>query len=91
MHRAHEFPPDLPRLVDERQAARLLAVSVGLLRKWRRQSCGPAFTRCGRCVRYNVDAIQNFLAENTSTPQKATDSQSAAKQEVRSEHAAAQR
>jgi hypothetical protein len=68
----------LPQMVCEKQAARILAVSVAALRRWRREGRGPEFTHLERCVRYNIKSIESWLAENTSGNKKAGDSQSAA-------------
>jgi hypothetical protein len=56
----------LTQLLTEIQASRILAVSVGALRRWRREGRGPAFTRLERCVRYDVRALENFLADHSS-------------------------
>jgi len=48
-------------LVDERDAARMLSVSVQLLRKWRATGDGPCCIRLGRCVRYAVSDLQRFI------------------------------
>jgi hypothetical protein len=78
-----------PQLINERQAAQLLAVSVAALRRWRREDRGPAYTRCERCVRYDIRAIERFLTENSSANKKSLDSRSAAQREVRNVHATA--
>lgn len=78
----------LPRMLNEKQAAQLLAVSIAALRRWRREGRGPRFTRLERCVRYDLRAIERFLTENNSDNKKAADSQSAAQVEVRDGHAA---
>lgn len=36
----------------ERDAARLLSVSMRTLQAWRSRRCGPPFVRLGRAVRY---------------------------------------
>jgi helix-turn-helix protein len=72
----------LPQMLSERQAANILAVSIAALRKWRREGRGPQFTRLERCVRYDIRAIERFLAENCSGNEKPTDSHSAAGTEV---------
>lgn len=71
----------LPQMVCEKQAARMLAVSIAALRRWRREGRGPEFTRLERCVRYNIKSIECWLAENSSGNKKAADSRSAAKVE----------
>jgi hypothetical protein len=78
----------LPQLLNERQAGRVLGVSVAALRRWRREHRGPEFVHCERCVRYDLRSIERFLTENSSDSKKAADSRSAAKPEVRREHAA---
>ena len=55
----------LPQLLNEKQAARMLAVSVAALRRWRREGRGPQFARLQRCVRYDLRAIEQFLAMNS--------------------------
>ena len=74
-----------PQLLSEKQAARILAVSIAALRRWRREGRGPIFTRLERCVRYDLRSIELFLAENSSGNQRATEPRSEAK---RHEHAA---
>jgi predicted site-specific integrase-resolvase len=55
-----------PRVLNERQAARTMCVSVAALRRWRREGRGPEFVHLERCVRYPVQAIERFLTENSS-------------------------
>jgi len=74
----------LPQMLGERQAASMLAVSVAALRRWRREGRGPQFTRIERCVRYDVRAIERFVAENSSGTKESADSRSAAGSEARS-------
>jgi hypothetical protein len=53
------------QLINEEQAAQVLAVSVSALRRWRRENRGPAFIRCERCVRYDLREIERFLERGT--------------------------
>ena len=78
------------RMFTERDTARMLAVSVAALRRWRREGRGPKFTRLETCVRYDLRELERFLAENSSRNKKAADSQSAAGREMRNGRAAAQ-
>jgi hypothetical protein len=73
----------MPQMLDEKQVARTLAVSVAALRRWRHERRGPQFVRLERCVRYDVRTIERFLSENASGNKKAADSRSAAEREVR--------
>jgi predicted site-specific integrase-resolvase len=56
----------LPQMLKEKQTAEMLEVSKAALRRWRREGRGPQFTRIGRCIRYNLHAIEKFLAEHSS-------------------------
>jgi hypothetical protein len=73
---------DIPRLLTEKAAARILAVSLAGLRRWRREGRGPRFTRLERCVRYDLRAIEQFLAEHSSRNGKAKDSRLVARAAV---------
>ncbi len=53
-----------PLVVPESTAARMLAVSVAALRRWRREQRGPHFVRLGRCIRYPIRDLQLFLDEH---------------------------
>jgi hypothetical protein len=54
-------PGPTAEVVSERSAAALLAVSVALLRKWRRTGGGPPYLRIGRLVRYRLSDLRNFM------------------------------
>ena len=56
----------LPQLLNEQQTSRILNVSTAALRRWRRERRGPEFIRCERCVRYDMRALERFLAANSS-------------------------
>ena len=77
------------QLVTEREAARMLAVSVAALRRWRSEKRGPEFVRCERCVRYDLRALELFLSERCSGKKEAADRESAAGREPRHAHATA--
>ena len=58
----HVFDGDAAhRLLDEYDAASLLALSVKTLRRWRWAGTGPAFVRLGRAVRYHQDDLNAFI------------------------------
>jgi Helix-turn-helix domain len=80
----------LPQMIDEKQAARVLAVSVAALRRWRHEGRGPQFARLERCVRYDVRELMRFLERNSSGNKKAADSPSVAQREARVADATAQ-
>lgn len=61
-----EITLNLPQMLNERQAAHILAVSIAALRRWRREGRGPRFTHVERCIRYDLRAIEIFLTENSS-------------------------
>jgi hypothetical protein len=53
-------------LMNEREAAKTLRVSVQLLRKWRSSGDGPNHIKLGKCVRYAVRDIEEFIAKQRS-------------------------
>jgi hypothetical protein len=79
---------NLPQIVNEKQAAQILAVSIAALRRWRRERRGPPYVKLERSIRYSVTSLEQFLTENSFGNKKAADSPSAAQAEVRDGHAA---
>jgi hypothetical protein len=55
-------------LLNEREAAKLLRVSVQLLRKWRSNHNGPEHIKLGKCVRYRRRDVENFIASPSVRP-----------------------
>ncbi len=51
-------------LLTESETARRFGVSVGGLRKWRREGQGPNFIRLGRLIRYSVPDLEEWLIAN---------------------------
>jgi hypothetical protein len=72
-----------PQLLTEKQASHILAVSVAALRRWRREKRGPEFARVETCIRYDLRAIERFLAEHSSGDKNANDSGSVALAKMR--------
>lgn len=56
--------PNGARLVDEREAARMLACSVHMLRSLRLKKEPPYWYKIGRLVRYGIDDLERYLACN---------------------------
>ncbi len=49
-------------LVTERETARILQVSVQLVRKWRANGPGPRSIKLGMCVRYRPADSEEFIS-----------------------------
>ena len=49
-------------LMNEQQAAQRLNVAVKTLQKWRVVGGGPRFVKLGRCVRYTLADLGDFIA-----------------------------
>ena len=64
-------------LLNERQAAELLGVTVSALRRWRRESRGPSYFKLEKCIRYDLDALKKYLHLNCSDPTQCTSRESA--------------
>lgn len=62
-------------LLTERQAADLLALSPRTLQAWRGRGGGPAYIKLGTAIRYDADALTDWVAEqqraNTIEPSPA--------------------
>jgi hypothetical protein len=56
---------EVPQIVREREAAKILAVTPASLRRWRREHRGPAFVRLERCIGYRLADLDEFLSSNT--------------------------
>lgn len=56
-------------LLTEKQVAERLAISTKALQRWRLVGQGPAFVKVGRCVRYEPQAVEDYVsrARRTST------------------------
>jgi len=63
------------QLLSQLEVAAWLQVSCRTLEAWRRRAdAGPPFVRVGRCVRYNAEAVEAWIAARgwMSTMQRAT-------------------
>jgi Helix-turn-helix domain len=55
-------------LLNEKEAAPLLGLSVATLRTWRCREKGPSFHKFGGAVRYDPVEIERFKAESQHDP-----------------------
>jgi len=53
-------------LLNERETAKKLRISVQLLRKWRANGTGPEHIKLGKCVRYSESDIERYIASQRS-------------------------
>jgi predicted DNA-binding transcriptional regulator AlpA len=53
-----------PRLVDERQAATILGMSVKTLQRWRWAGREVPFIKLGGSVRYDLRDLQTYIDEH---------------------------
>jgi len=62
----------MAQLLTERDASKLLCLSVRTLQKWRLCGRGPRFLKLGHAVRYDLAELKRFLADaeraSTSDP-----------------------
>jgi predicted DNA-binding transcriptional regulator AlpA len=49
------------KLLTERQASQMLAVSMKALQLWRYQRRGPDYVKMGRSVRYRLESLQAYI------------------------------
>lgn len=61
----------MPNLVNEKDAANHLALSVHTLRRWRVLGHGPRFLKIGnKAVRYAVADLEDFMHGRMVAPQR---------------------
>jgi len=53
------------RLIDEKEAAQSLGLRVSTLQRWRWAGEGPPYVKFGRAVRYDPEALREWIAANT--------------------------
>ena len=58
-----------PQALTDREAAKLMGLSVATLRAWRLRRRGPRYLRFGRAVRYLVADIDRFIEASGIDPQ----------------------
>jgi predicted DNA-binding transcriptional regulator AlpA len=56
----------LETLLDEKELARLLRLSIGTLRYWRSEGKGPRYIKVGQLVRYAPSAVHEWLNSRPS-------------------------
>lgn len=59
-------------LINEREAAQILAVAVRTLQWWRIRGGGPKFVKLGRAVRYRRSDLLDWIDANTRRSTSAT-------------------
>jgi len=57
------------RIFNDQEAARHLKMSAQTLRNWRCQGKGPAYFKIGKCVRYQLSDLNEFIATNKIKPE----------------------
>ena len=67
-----EMPVVSKKFLSEDDLSAKLGIAKQTLSNWRHtRLAGPPFVRVGRLIRYDSDAVQAWLEENTVTPSKA--------------------
>ncbi|WP_295442532.1 helix-turn-helix domain-containing protein [uncultured Thiodictyon sp.] len=69
----HQAPTVAPAaLINEKQAAEVLGMSVRTLQAWRVAGGGPPFVKLGVNVRYRPETLSRWIEENTVASTSAT-------------------
>jgi len=58
----------IPELLKEQQVSTRWNFSLNTLRYWRSVGEGPPFVKMGRCVRYNVAQLVDYVRRHTCEP-----------------------
>lgn len=59
---------NLGRLMDEKDAAAFLAMSVKTLQQWRFHCKPPVYHKFGKSVRYSLSDLEDFVASQKVRP-----------------------
>jgi len=59
------YTTDIDLLLTETEAATLLNISTRTLQAWRIRTCGPAYIRAGRAIRYRKRDLLAWMEANT--------------------------
>ena len=57
------------RYLNDVEAAKILSSSPQTLRNWRHLGRGPAYSKCGRMVRYRLADLLDFMAAGRIDPE----------------------
>jgi hypothetical protein len=60
---------DEGKLMTEKDAARIVGVTVHALRAWRWRKKGPTYLKLGSCVRYRLSDVQAYLERHLVDPE----------------------
>lgn len=60
-------------LLDEKQVAKLLRVSLASVRRWRQHKAGPTYIKAGACVRYRREDVDAWLRTREVRPEAGSD------------------
>jgi predicted site-specific integrase-resolvase len=58
----------LPKLVDTREAAKILGRSSATLKRWRHEGIGPKYVEMEGRVSYDVNVLLEYIKTNTRVP-----------------------
>ena len=56
--------------ITEKTVAEIGAFSIQTLRNWRHLGKGPAYSKVGRSVRYQLQDVQDYLKDRRVDPEK---------------------
>lgn len=65
---AHRQVPEVPRLVNPREAAEILGRASSTLKRWRYEGVGPAYVEIEGRVSYDLSVLVDFINANTRVP-----------------------
>jgi predicted DNA-binding transcriptional regulator AlpA len=65
-----ESGAQLRRMIKEDEAAQILGIKVGTLRRWRSARMGPPYVKMGFAVRYDTADLQAYMDANRTANAK---------------------
>jgi hypothetical protein len=64
----NNYPDSTETTLNEKEASKIIGISVGTLRNWRSQRQGPPYYKVGRRVLYSSSDLRRFLNEHQILP-----------------------
>jgi hypothetical protein len=55
--------------ITEKKVSEMTDLAVQTLRNWRHLSKGPAYSKIGRAIRYNLDDVENYFRQRRVDPE----------------------
>ena len=67
--KAVNVTPEALNWITEKKVSEMSELSIQTLRNWRHLSKGPAYSKIGRAIRYNLDDVRDYFRQRRVDPE----------------------